>query len=46
MLVACRSIEFNVSLTGNLKIDWEAALPVVDFHPRMFFSMEKVLCKL
>ena len=33
----------NVSLTLNLKLDWNAALPVVDFYPRMLFSMEKLL---
>ena len=27
----------------NLKFDWKAALPVVDFHPRMLFSIEKIL---
>ena len=26
--------------TRNLKFDWKAALPVVDFHPRMLFSMK------
>ena len=31
----------DVPLTWNLKFDWKAALPVVDFHPIMFFSMEK-----
>ena len=24
-----------------MKFDWKAALPVVDFHPRMLFSTEK-----
>ena len=26
-----------------MKLDWKAALPVVDFHPRMLFSIEKCL---
>ena len=30
-----------MSPTLNLKSDWKAALPVVDFHPRMLFSIEK-----
>ena len=34
-----------MSPTSNLKFDRKAALPVVDFHPRMIFSMEKfVFC--
>ena len=32
-----------MSLTLNLKLDWKAALPVVDFYRRMLFSMEKLL---
>ena len=41
MLVAPKSKKFNVSPTWDLKFDWKAALPVVDFHPRMLFLMEK-----
>ena len=26
-----------------MKFDWKAALPVVEFHPRMLFSMEEFL---
>ena len=43
MLVASKSKNFNVSLTQNLKFDWKPALPVVNFHPRMLFSMEELL---
>ena len=43
MLVALKSKRFNVSPASNLKFDWKAALPVVDFHPRMLFSTEKFL---
>ena len=32
-----------MSPTLNLKSDWKAALPVVDFHPRIFFSIGKFL---
>ena len=41
MVVARKRKNFNVSPTKNLKFDWKAALPVVDFHPRMLFLMEK-----
>ena len=41
MLVARKSKNFNVFPTQNVKIDWIAALLVVDFHLRMLFSMEK-----
>ena len=30
-----------MSSTLNLKYDWKATLPVVDFHPRMLFSIKK-----
>ena len=33
----------SVSPTLNLKFDWKADLPVVDFHPRMLFSIRKFL---
>ena len=39
MLVVRRSKTFNVFL--NLKFDRKAALPVVDFQPRILFSTEK-----
>ena len=42
MLVARKWKQFNVSPTKNLKFDWKAALPVVDFHARMLFSIEKI----
>ena len=41
MLVARKSKNFNVFPTQNVKIDWIAALLVVDFQLRMLFSMEK-----
>ena len=37
MLVAGKSKSFNVSPTYNLKSDWKAALPVVDFHHKSEF---------
>ena len=43
MLVTRKSKNFNVSPTLNLKLDWKAALPVVDFHQRILFSMKEFL---
>ena len=42
MLIAHKQKNVNVSSTLNLKTDWKAALPVVDFHPRMLFSIQKI----
>ena len=43
MLVALKSKTFNVSLTQNLRFDWKAPLPAVDFHPKMLLSIEKFI---
>ena len=43
MLIARKSQKIRVSPTLNLKFDWKANLLVVDFHPRMLFSIEKFL---
>ena len=37
LLIARKPKKNNASLTFNLKFDWKATLPVVDFHPRMLF---------
>ena len=42
MLIAYKLKKVNVSSTLNLKTDWKAALPVVDFHPMMLFSIQKI----
>ena len=43
MLAANKSEKFNISPPQNLKFGWKATLPVVDFHPRMLFSIKKFL---
>ena len=43
MLIAHKSQKIRVSPILNLKFDWKADLLVVDFHPRMLFSIEKFL---
>ena len=43
ILVAPNAKNLDVSPTYNVKFDWKAALQVADFHPRMLFSIEKIL---
>ena len=44
MLIAKKKKKINVSPTlSDSKSDWKAALPVVGFHPRVLFSIEKFL---
>ena len=40
MLVARKPKTFDVSPTWNLKFDWKAALPVIEFHSRILILME------
>ena len=32
-----------MSATLNLKFDWKATLPVVEFHQGMLFQIEKII---